>query len=94
MEILSNVYKHHVKWLLVGVGLVVALTFNVDAIGAAKQLYPVDGATSLPASSEVGLRPVPLQSLQGGNSVTAQEGKHATPPRRLGGRRGVRMLAG
>jgi hypothetical protein len=39
MEALSKSYKSHVKWVLVGVGIVVALAFNVDAIGAAQRLY-------------------------------------------------------
>lgn len=39
MGALSRAYKQHVRWVLVGVGLVVAMAFNVDAIGAAKQLY-------------------------------------------------------
>jgi hypothetical protein len=39
MEALSRAYKHHVKWVLVGIGIIVALVFNVDAIGAAQRLY-------------------------------------------------------
>lgn len=39
MEFLSQAYRRHVRWLLVGVGLIVAVVFNVDAIGAAQRLY-------------------------------------------------------
>ncbi|HEY3210243.1 MAG TPA: hypothetical protein VGL18_10705 [Actinomycetota bacterium] len=39
MEALSRRYKRNTRWLLVVVGLVVALAFNVDAIGAAERLY-------------------------------------------------------
>jgi hypothetical protein len=39
METLSSAYRRHTKWVLVVVGLIVALAFNVDAIGAAQRLY-------------------------------------------------------
>lgn len=39
MEALSRSYKSHVKWVLVSIGILVALAFNVDAIGAAQRLY-------------------------------------------------------
>jgi hypothetical protein len=39
MEALSRSYKRHVKWVLVTVGIGVALAFNVDAIGTANRLY-------------------------------------------------------
>jgi hypothetical protein len=39
MNYLSARYKRHVKWVLVAIGLVVAVSFNVDAISAAHRLY-------------------------------------------------------
>jgi hypothetical protein len=39
MDHLSARYKRHVKLVLVALGLVVAISFNVDAIGAAHRLY-------------------------------------------------------
>ena len=42
MESLSRRYKTHAKWLLLGVGLIVALVFNVDALGASQRLYRDD----------------------------------------------------
>jgi hypothetical protein len=39
MEALSKSYKSHVKWVLVAVGIVVAVVFNVDAVGASQRLY-------------------------------------------------------
>jgi hypothetical protein len=60
MEALSRTYKRHVKWVLVAVGIAVALAFNVDAIGAAQRLYRdealrtavADQATSVVAACE------------------------------------------
>jgi hypothetical protein len=39
MEAVGRAYKRHTKWVLLGVGLVVVLIFNVDALGAADRLY-------------------------------------------------------
>jgi len=39
MTALSARYKRNVKWVLVGLGLVVAISFNVDAIEASHRLY-------------------------------------------------------
>jgi hypothetical protein len=36
---LSALYRRRTKWFLLAVGLLVAVALNVDAIGAAKQLY-------------------------------------------------------
>jgi hypothetical protein len=60
MEALSRSYRRHVKWVLVGIGIIVALSFNVDAIGAAQRLYRdealrtavADQATSVVATCE------------------------------------------
>jgi hypothetical protein len=56
MEALSRRYKTHVKWALLCVGLVVAVAFNVDALGAGQRLYRDDAlraAISQQASSIV-----------------------------------------
>jgi hypothetical protein len=42
MEALSRAYKLHVKWALAVIGVFVAIGFNVDAIGAATDLYRDD----------------------------------------------------
>jgi hypothetical protein len=42
MEALSKTYKKHTRWVLVVLGLIVALIFNVDAVGAARRLYQDD----------------------------------------------------
>jgi hypothetical protein len=42
MGALSASYQHHAKWVLAVVGVVVALIFNVDAIGATQRLYRDD----------------------------------------------------
>jgi hypothetical protein len=42
MEALSRRYKAHTKWVLLAVGLVVAVAFNVDALSASAQLYRDD----------------------------------------------------
>jgi hypothetical protein len=39
MAALSAVYRKKVKWALLVLGLIVAVVLNVDAIGAAQQLY-------------------------------------------------------
>jgi hypothetical protein len=39
MAALSVIYRRKTKWVLLVLGLVVAVTLNVDAIGAANQLY-------------------------------------------------------
>lgn len=39
MESLSAAYKRHVRWILLGVAIVVVVIFNVDAIGAANTLH-------------------------------------------------------
>ena len=46
MEAVSVRYKRHVKWFLVAVGLIVAVSFNVDAIAAAQRLYRDDALRS------------------------------------------------
>jgi hypothetical protein len=56
MESLSRRYKSHVKWVLLGIGLIVALALNVDAIGAGQRFYRDDAlrtAISQQASSLV-----------------------------------------
>lgn len=66
MRALSRVYKSHTRWLLLVIALVVALAFNVDAIGAADQLYRNDAlraavaqeATSVASSCEAAEDPV------------------------------------
>src|SRR5205823_5499495 len=39
VQALSAADRQHVKWILLAVGLIVAVIFNVDAVGAARQLY-------------------------------------------------------
>src|SRR6266571_353934 len=46
MEAVSARYKRHVKWFLVALGLIVAVSFNVDAIAAAQRLYRDDALRS------------------------------------------------
>ena len=50
MEALSKIYKRQVKWLLMAIGVVVALVFNVDAIGAVQRLYRDDALRTAVAS--------------------------------------------
>ena len=42
MTSLSDIYKRNTKWVMFGLGLVVAFSFNVDAIHAAEELYRDD----------------------------------------------------
>jgi hypothetical protein len=42
MDALSKSYRKHTKWVLIVIGLVVAVAFNVDAVGATLRLYRDD----------------------------------------------------
>ena len=55
MEFLSAAYKRHVKWLLLGIAVVVTLAFNVDAVGAASALHRDDALRTAVAERAVGL---------------------------------------
>lgn len=55
MEALSSAYKRHVRLLLIAVGLLIALLFNVDAIGATRQLYRDQALRSAVAEQAVAI---------------------------------------
>jgi hypothetical protein len=62
MSTLSAAYRRHVKWLLLGIAIVVTLVFNVDSIRAASAFYEdetlraavSERAIVLPRSARIG----------------------------------------
>ena len=55
MDLLSAAYRRHVKWLLLGIAIVVTLVFNVDSIRAAKALYDDEALRAAVAERAIGL---------------------------------------
>jgi hypothetical protein len=53
MEALSAIYRKKTKWFLLLLGLIVAVSLNVDAIGAAKQFYRDEALRSAVAQQAV-----------------------------------------
>jgi hypothetical protein len=67
MEALSKVYRRQIKWLLMVVGIAVALVFNVDAIGAAQRLYRDDALRTAVATQATAV----VAACEGEADVTA-----------------------
>jgi hypothetical protein len=67
MEALSRAYKRHVKWVLLAVGLVVALAFNVDALGAAERIYRDEALRSAVAQQAIAV----VEGCEGKSDVAA-----------------------
>ena len=55
MDLLSAAYRRHVKWLLLGIAIVVTLVFNVDSIRAASALYEDEALRAAVAERAIGL---------------------------------------
>jgi hypothetical protein len=55
MATLSAAYRRHVKWLLLGIAIVVTLAFNVDSIRAAGALYGDEALRAAVSERAIGL---------------------------------------
>lgn len=55
MEFLTAAYRRHVKWLLLGVAIVVTLVFNVDSVRAARTFYEDEALRTAVAQRAIGL---------------------------------------
>jgi hypothetical protein len=73
MEALSRTYRRHAKWLLLVMGLFVAVTFNVDAIEAGQRLYRDEALRSAVAQQADAV----VENCQDATDVTACTRKQA-----------------
>jgi hypothetical protein len=55
MDLLTAAYRRHVKWLLLGVAIIVTLVFNVDSIRAARTFYEDEALRTAVAERAIGL---------------------------------------
>ena len=55
MDALSAAYRRHVKWLLLGIAVVVTLVFNVDSIRAASAFYEDEALRAAVSERAIGL---------------------------------------
>jgi hypothetical protein len=77
MQAASRIYKRNTRWIMVVVGFVVVLAFNVDALGATQELYRDDAARTAIAEQAVGI--VDACAKQGtGESIMVDQEKVAT----------------
>ena len=65
MDVASRIYKRNTRWIMVAIGFVVALGFNVDALGATQELYQDDAMRAAITEQATGIVEACTASEQG-----------------------------